>query len=258
MRPVASLSVSPAAVIARRAFSLISYPATKAHARHLVLHIRARPDFVAHDGDQQVGRFWKHKFGAVSGHWWWGANGIHIGPRVLGFQLSGEVATKAEAVETVRVTWEKALAWSEETGLPLELSRGYMSPSMGWLGLLRPRQQDRRAHQVAAIGTRDEVAAWMRLTRSTPTYSRRNRVSGTSMIDRDRLATELLAIATENAELRIQLAEAQDQCVELAVDGGELHAEAEALRAKLLAVERERDAWRAEAERFTGCSRQAG
>ena len=86
------------------------------------------PDFVAHDGDQEVGRIWKHRHGSVSGHWWWGANGIHNDPRVLGFQVSGEVATKAEAVEAVRSTWEKALAWSEETGVPLALSRGYVPP----------------------------------------------------------------------------------------------------------------------------------
>lgn len=71
------------------------------------------------------------------------------------------------------------------------------------------------------------------------------------MIDQDRLATELLVIATENAELRLQLAESQDQCVELAIEAGELHAEIEALRAQLVEVERERDAWRIEASRYT-------
>ena len=86
------------------------------------------PDFAAHDGEQEVGRIMKHKFGTVEGRWWWGANGIHNDPRVLGFQLSGEVATKAEAVEAVRSTWEKALAWSEETGVPLALSKGYVPP----------------------------------------------------------------------------------------------------------------------------------
>ena len=44
----------------------------------------------------------------------------------------------------------------------------------------------------------------------------------------------LLALATENAELRALLAETQDQCVELAVDAGELHAEVEALRRELV------------------------
>lgn len=37
----------------------------------------------------------------------------------------------------------------------------------------------------------------------------------------------------ENSELRLQLAELQDQCVELAVDNGALHAEIEALRREL-------------------------
>ncbi|WP_274533120.1 hypothetical protein [Methylobacterium sp. Leaf99] len=40
-------------------------------------------------------------------------------------------------------------------------------------------------------------------------------------------------MVTKNVELRQQLADVQDQCVELAVDGGELHAEIEALRARL-------------------------
>jgi septal ring factor EnvC (AmiA/AmiB activator) len=60
---------------------------------------------------------------------------------------------------------------------------------------------------------------------------------------------EFLAIVIENAELRTQLAETQDNCVELAVDAGELHSEIEALRTRLVQAERDRDAWRAEAER---------
>jgi hypothetical protein len=43
---------------------------------------------------------------------------------------------------------------------------------------------------------------------------------------------EFLAIVIENAELRTQLAETQDQCVELAVDAGDLHAEIEELKAR--------------------------
>ena len=50
----------------------------------------------------------------------------------------------------------------------------------------------------------------------------------------------LLALATENAELRAQLAEMQDQCVELAVDAGELHAEVEVLRRELAEIRAER------------------
>lgn len=69
------------------------------------------------------------------------------------------------------------------------------------------------------------------------------------MTNPGQLSDDFLAVVTENVELRQQLADVQDACVELAVDGGELHAEIEALRAQLTAVERERDAWRAEAER---------
>ena len=57
---------------------------------------------------------------------------------------------------------------------------------------------------------------------------------------------DFLALAVENAELRLQLAEAQEQCIEMAVDAGELHAEIEVLRARLEEVERERDALQAE------------
>jgi len=64
----------------------------------------------------------------------------------------------------------------------------------------------------------------------------------------DQRSTDFLALVMENAELRQQLADVQDQCVELAVDAGEQHAEIEALRLRLAQVERERDAWRAEAE----------
>lgn len=58
----------------------------------------------------------------------------------------------------------------------------------------------------------------------------------------------LLILAVENAELRIQLAESQDQCVKLAVDAGELNTKVEALRARLVVVERDRDRWRTKAE----------
>ena len=68
------------------------------------------------------------------------------------------------------------------------------------------------------------------------------------MHDAAQRTAEFLALAVENAELRQQLADVQDQCVELAIDAGDLHAEIEALRARLAQVERERDAWRAEAK----------
>ncbi|TXM66779.1 hypothetical protein FV226_22955 [Methylobacterium sp. WL12] len=64
----------------------------------------------------------------------------------------------------------------------------------------------------------------------------------------DQRTADILAVVVENRELRAQLAEVQDQCVELAVDAGELHAEIEALRSRLARAERERDVWRVEAE----------
>ena len=69
------------------------------------------------------------------------------------------------------------------------------------------------------------------------------------MTDTGQRTAEFLAVVIENAELRQQLAESQDQCVELAVDAGEMHAENADLRARLAEAERERDAWRVEAER---------
>jgi hypothetical protein len=57
----------------------------------------------------------------------------------------------------------------------------------------------------------------------------------------DDMVAILLALATENAELRGQLAQAQDMLVETAIDAGNLHALIEAIQI-------ERDAWQAEAE----------
>ena len=62
------------------------------------------------------------------------------------------------------------------------------------------------------------------------------------MNDTDQRTAEFLAIVIESAELRQQLAEVQDQCVELAVDAGELHAELETIRGRLAQSERHRDA----------------
>ncbi|WP_267428322.1 hypothetical protein [Methylobacterium sp. GC_Met_2] len=59
----------------------------------------------------------------------------------------------------------------------------------------------------------------------------------------DVVAALLLALATENAELREQLASAQDMLVETAIDAGNMHALVEAMRT-------ERDAWQEEAERL--------
>lgn len=59
----------------------------------------------------------------------------------------------------------------------------------------------------------------------------------------DDVAALLLTLAAENAELREQLAAAQDMLVETAIDAGRLHARIEVVQA-------ERDAWREEAERL--------
>lgn len=68
------------------------------------------------------------------------------------------------------------------------------------------------------------------------------------MNDTSQRSAEFLAVVIENTELRQQLADVQDQCVELAVDAGEQHAENATLRTQLAQAEKDRDAWRAEAE----------
>ncbi|MGE8131869.1 hypothetical protein ACQKQD_33600 [Methylobacterium sp. NPDC080182] len=67
-----------------------------------------------------------------------------------------------------------------------------------------------------------------------------------------------LALKIERAELRVQLAEVQDQCVELAVDAGELHAQIEVLQEELAQVRQDRDAWRRAALRSPAASAAAG
>jgi hypothetical protein len=57
------------------------------------------------------------------------------------------------------------------------------------------------------------------------------------------LTAILVALAHENADLRRQLASAQDMLIETAIDAGNLHALIEAARTEC-------DAWRAEAERL--------
>ena len=50
---------------------------------------------------------------------------------------------------------------------------------------------------------------------------------------------QMLALVNEIVELRLQLAEAQEQCVEMAVDAGHLHAAIGDLRRELAAARRE-------------------
>jgi septal ring factor EnvC (AmiA/AmiB activator) len=70
----------------------------------------------------------------------------------------------------------------------------------------------------------------------------------------DDAATLILALALENAELRGQLAEAQDLLVETAVDAGELHARIAEIQVEVSEARSERDAWRLEAERRSGAT----
>jgi hypothetical protein len=63
----------------------------------------------------------------------------------------------------------------------------------------------------------------------------------------DDMAALLVAVARENADLRQQLATAQDMLMETAIDAGNLHALVEA-------VQIERDAWRDEAGRLAARS----
>jgi septal ring factor EnvC (AmiA/AmiB activator) len=64
----------------------------------------------------------------------------------------------------------------------------------------------------------------------------------------------LLALATENTELRQQLSTAQDMLVETAIDAGGLHARIEALQVELAEMRGQRDTWRAEAMRLRGAA----
>lgn len=69
------------------------------------------------------------------------------------------------------------------------------------------------------------------------------------MSDMDQHTSDFLAVVVENVELRQALADVQEQCIELAVDAGDLHAEVETLRARLAEVEQDRDRWQAQADR---------
>lgn len=62
----------------------------------------------------------------------------------------------------------------------------------------------------------------------------------------------VLVLANENAELRQQLASAQDLLVETAIDAGQLHARIEVLQLELSDVRSQRDAWRAQAMQLRG------
>jgi septal ring factor EnvC (AmiA/AmiB activator) len=60
----------------------------------------------------------------------------------------------------------------------------------------------------------------------------------------------VLELVSEVAELRRQLAEAQEHCVEMAIDAGYLNEEIRSLRRELTAARREKDALQATLGRF--------
>lgn len=61
--------------------------------------------------------------------------------------------------------------------------------------------------------------------------------------------TATLALAVKVADLRAQLAEAQAQGIELAIDTGELHRVIDELSAETARLRADRNAWRSEARR---------
>lgn len=63
-------------------------------------------------------------------------------------------------------------------------------------------------------------------------------------------AASTLELRIEIAELRAALAQAQDECVELAVDAGELHRVIETLQAELAQMRTDRDNWCVEARKL--------
>ena len=65
----------------------------------------------------------------------------------------------------------------------------------------------------------------------------------------DETTALVLVLATENAELRAALAEAQELLIETAVDAGEMHARVEELQMELAVARADRDAWMIRARR---------
>ena len=74
----------------------------------------------------------------------------------------------------------------------------------------------------------------------------------------DETTALVLALVTESAELRTQHAEAQELLVETAVDAGKMHAQLEEVQAELVVAVSERDAWQAEAERWSDAVLRTG
>ena len=59
----------------------------------------------------------------------------------------------------------------------------------------------------------------------------------------DDTAVLVIALATENAELRAALSQAQELLIETAVDAGEMHARLEEVQRELAVARADHDAW---------------
>ncbi|MCJ2007739.1 hypothetical protein MKK68_02390 [Methylobacterium sp. E-016] len=70
----------------------------------------------------------------------------------------------------------------------------------------------------------------------------------------DDTAALILTLATEIAELRAALAEAQELLIETAVDAGEMHARLEEVHRELAVTRADRDAWMIRARRQASLS----
>ncbi|RYY07816.1 hypothetical protein [Methylobacterium sp. WL6] len=65
----------------------------------------------------------------------------------------------------------------------------------------------------------------------------------------DETTALVVALATENVELRAALAEAQELLIKTAVDTGEMHAKLEEVQRELTVARADRDAWMIRARR---------
>ncbi|MET3486003.1 hypothetical protein [Methylobacterium sp. 1973] len=77
-------------------------------------------DFVAEEAGQHVGRIRRMDGGPQDGIWFWYCTGCQRGHEATGVRpLSGEAATRDEAIEALAAAWARAKAWSAVSGLPL-------------------------------------------------------------------------------------------------------------------------------------------
>lgn len=73
-----------------------------------------RYDYLARDGETQVGRIYRIGGGPADAHWFWTAHGVQNLGGVPG-PFSGEEPTKQAAADQVRRKWEQWLARQAET-----------------------------------------------------------------------------------------------------------------------------------------------